>query len=228
MARRSKNSQRLINRANMLMGQGQMPNRRRTGTSDWVVSSASVDPTGTAQAGTAILTSWNAGLGAPSTAGIIGSGAFVTNQAILVQPTPMTSTPTVGRLRVNRIKGRISVFPFVTNGTWDQFSVFVGIYLAELNNTTTKWEVRNLLSTSDVARDDFFYLENRVFLGQNGAPVTPVTQNIWEGVLFDLDVPISVVIGGGQALHVTIAAVSGNNMSVVASTAYRTNIGPVA
>jgi len=163
MARRSPNSRRLANRQNSQIAMGMIPGRRRQGSVDWIVAGASVDSTGASETTTNILTSWNAGLPNPATAGLVASGDFVTTQAVLVQPTPMTSTPTVGRLRLDRIKGTIDVVPSTSASSPDIFSVFVAMYVAHLNNTTTKWEVRNPLTIADVARDDYLYLEKAEF-----------------------------------------------------------------
>jgi hypothetical protein len=85
------------------------------------------------------------------------------------------------------------------------------------------------LTIADVARDDYLYLEKQsfvseLFIGAESASFAFVGK----GACFDFDLPLNIVIGGGQALHVAIGSTSLAGQSSVVLSAYRTLVGPVA
>jgi hypothetical protein len=198
--------------------------RKPSGVFDWITSNVSLDSTGLQQTGGAILGSWNSSQE-------IAAGSMQTILAAVVTPTPMSSTPSVGRLRIDEVRGSIFVAADQsTAGTW---SVAVGIYVSELNNTTSLWHVRNCLVSADVARDDYLYLEGKTFFSPN-FPATSGATVCQEWVRFDLSIPTSITIGGGQALAVTIACQGGagtkdlSALPTLVETFFRTRIGAVA
>lgn len=218
MARRNRSANaRRLQRYNDNMMIGRIQPRRVTGVTDWIVSSASVDSTG-APITSGGLTSWNGQK-------TIASGS-ITSQAVVVQPTPAASTPSVGRLRVDQIRGRILVTLDPSDVVSSLGGVAVGIYVSDLNNTTTLWNVRDLSVPADACRDDYLYLEGKVWAQAPSTPSSPV-----ELVCFDLSISQPVVIGGGQALHVTVSLTGGSKLVPQLTDIFaffRTRVGPVA
>jgi len=218
MARRKRS---MFRRDNTMISRSVQP-RRTSGAFDWIASNASVDATGAPQTGSAILPSWGGAVA-------VASQGVVTVQAVIVQPTPMASTPTVGRLRIDEIRGRICV----ANGDsvpGDYFTA-VAIYVADLNNTTTLWNVRNPLVLAEASRDDYLFFEGKLWRGPAVAGETSTS----EAICFDLKISQPIIIGGGQALHVSIACAGGSSLdkggtpvSTEVTTFFRTRVGPVA
>jgi len=191
---------------------------------DWVCSSASVDASGTelTAGSSGSFPSWN-GIGNLPLAS--GGGIVITNQIVKIQPTPMASTPSIGRLRLDEIRGRIYFTTPASGAASSGFQVAVGIYVAHLNVTTTKWEVRNPLNLTDVGRDDYLYLQGKecVMTGFTTPSVVPA-----EMPYFELSIPNPIIIGGGQAVNVTVAVSSYQSTSIEINAFFRARIGPVA
>jgi len=187
-----------------------VPYARMRPVTDWLVGGANTDNTGAPL--TTVSTFDKTGL-------TIVSGTPMTFQAVVIQPTPATSTPGVGRINCVEVKGSV----FITNWTTSGFArIAVGIYVSELNSSTTKWDVRDPLTAADAARDDYFFLHGRVYeisaeAGQTASCLA---------VEIPLSLPENVVLGGGQALHVTVSMVGPSAATVIGF--FRTRIGPIA
>jgi hypothetical protein len=199
--------------------------RRTSGAFDWIASNASVDATGAPQSGGAISSSWG-----QTSATTVASGSVVTFQAVVINPTPMASTPTVGRLRIDEIRGRICV----SNGDASpgQFYTAVAIYVSDINNTTTLWNVRNPLVLAESTRDDYLFLEGKTWTGNVADTSSAITATQKEDVCFELHLSQPVVIGGGQALHVAVACASNTKLegglNTLVTAYFRSRVGPVA
>lgn len=208
MARRRRS---MYQRQQQPMATRLQPSRRTGGTFDWITSTAATNAAGAP----IVQTSWGGAINLTNDS--------IVFQSCLIQPAPASSTPSIGRLRVDEIRGRICVKGAIT-GTGDSYFAAVGIYVSELNNTTTLWNVRNLLTASDAARDDYLYLEGKSFLATNLATATPA---VVEDICFELNLSQPVIIGGGQAVHVQVA-VSSISQAATVSSFFRTRVGPVA
>lgn len=212
---RSKNRQR-NSMANVAFGEGRGRNRIR----DWLVGGAACGPTGTPIT-SSTPTTWNSG---PIT---VAEGSSITFQVPIVQPTPMSSTPTVGRLKVDRIAGRI-FFDTDAETTGQQTQLCaVGIYVSTLNNTTTTWNVRNFSSANDAVRDDYLFLEALI----DDFPTLALNSAMFKMSYFDLSISRPVVIGGGEALNITVCNLSSTKTASTTMDVYpffRALVGPVA
>jgi hypothetical protein len=183
--------------------------RMRPNVTDFVVGGSNVDNTGAPL--TSVSTFDKTGLA-------ILTAVPMTFQAVMIQPVASTSTPGIGRVRIDEIKGRVCLTTFVTAGP---VVAAVGIYVSELNSNLTKWDVRDPLSATDAARDDYFYLEGRAV----EIPATADAVSVSE-LCFDLKLANPLMIGGGQALHVTVSYVGPASAKVFGF--FRTRTGPVA
>jgi hypothetical protein len=188
--------------------------RWRGGIFDWNVGGLSVDPTGAPLGVAGSTSTWN--LGTPAA---IAPGAGQTFFGTLIQPAPATSTPGIGRLKIDEIKGRITL-AVANSGV---FYVACGIFVSDLNNTTTLWNVRNPTVAADCVRDDYIFLEGKSFQ----AAVPAAGSDLCE-IGFDFDIKCNVIIGGGQALAIAIYNATGSAASVGVTTAFRVIVGPVA
>jgi hypothetical protein len=193
---------------------GQQARRTIRGVRDWIVGSRTCSSTGAPVTG---QTTWS-----PSTGLTLNLQNFVAAEVV---PTPMSSTPIIGELRVDEIKGSI----FVSNGDTVASAVdlAVGIYVADLNNTTTLYTVRNVANPTEASRNDYLFLEGkRVFL-----PLAAGQTIMQEAIRFDLHLSQPVVISGGQAVIVSVYQVAGDKevqLVLNISAYFRTLIGPVA
>ncbi len=195
--------------------------RRTSGAFDWITSSASVDNNGSPLAA-GRLVSW----GPTPAPGPLAAGANYNYQAIVIQPTPMASTPTVGRMRVDEIRGSL----FITNGdaVSAPFDFAVGIYVSDLNNTTTLWNVRNVADVTEASRDDYLFLEGK----QAVLPAAGTDTTTAMAIEFVLHLSQPVILGGGQSLMVSLCQ-AGNpkaisRQAINVSAYFRTRVGPVA
>jgi hypothetical protein len=154
---------------------------------------------------------------------VLGAAGGVTFQAAKITPAPATSTPNIGRFRINEVKGSIYIVPSASApaGT---YSVGVAIYVADINNTTTVWEVRNPTVPADCSRDDYLFLEEISF----DLPAAGTDVAIARGIEFKLSISQPVMIGGGQALHVAVYNHAGSVGAVQVAPAFRTRINTVA
>jgi hypothetical protein len=200
---------------------GRIRPRRTSGVFDWIVSTATVDSAGAPVAASAAVATFGGSL-------LIPAASFGTWQAAVVNPTPMSSTPSVGRLRIDELAGHIY---FNSNAAAQgSFAIAVAAYVSDLNNTTTLWNVRNPMNPTDASRDDYLFLEGLEF--ESSGQAAQVSGPLSVGIKLSLSQP--VVIGGGQALHVVVAnqvptkGSGDTGQSVVANAFFRTRVGPVA
>jgi hypothetical protein len=190
------------------------PRRTNGGNWDWITSTNGVDITGAPLT----LNGWG-GVKALSNTTMVGS------QAVLIQPAPASSTPSIGRLRIDEIRGRIS---FDCNSVGGSFMSYVGIWVSDLNVTTTLWNMRQLQNGNEACRDDYLMLESLCWDAPN--PSTALNADVLEMPSIELRIPQSVVIGGGQCLMVGVQTFAVLNPSATTSAYfnYRTRVGPVA
>jgi len=187
--------------------------RMRPQISDWQIGGITVASNGTPTTGATSATSWNLSSGI--------AAASDTPQGFLgaqIIPAPGTVTTGVGRLRIDKIKGMVALGAPATAG---DHSFAVGIFVSELNTAQSAWDMRNPLSPSDAARDDWFFLQGATAeLPQDGS----ATANAILAIELELANPL--IIGGGQGLMV-VAAYNG---AVTAQfyTAFRTLVSAVA
>lgn len=199
--------------------------RRRNvlGVRNWLVSSSAVDNTGAPV--TTGPQSWGISVGAQTCV----AGSNVTSQLTIIQPAPATTTPSVGRQRIDQIKGKVYISAAFdkTGGipSPGYYSLALGIYVSELNSTTTKWNVRQPTLIIEAERDDYVYLEGKLFnLANNQSAVLPDV----ECPHFDIDMACNIEIGGGEALHLTVANDALSKGDVQIYSYVRVLIGPVA
>lgn len=85
-------------------------------------------------------------------------------------------------------------------------------------------------SITDAERDDYHYLEGKVFNLQDPRSALPNSMPDIEAPHFDIDLPLNVEIGGGEALALTIAsdAFSYSANGVYITPYLRCLVGPVA
>jgi hypothetical protein len=195
------------------MATRQAPPRRTSGVWDWVTSSVTFDNTGAVGAA---FNGWG------------GNAAMIdtlaqSSMAIMIQPAPASSTPGIGRLRVDEIRGTIHICPTTANVT--RYVAWCGIYVTDLNATTTLWNARDPSVAVEACRDDFLFLEAMGFTGTLTAGSDPLVMPS-----FDLKLSQPVVIGGGQGVAVTliVRAVDIAGANCRAQFNYRARVGPVA
>jgi hypothetical protein len=193
----------------------QTASRRTSGLWDWITSGASTDATGAPLGGASIV-----GWGGFQT---VANNVAVTSQAVVIPPSPAASTPGIGRLRIEELRGQVSFRNFGASA--DTFDTWVCVYVSDMNFTTTLWNVRNPSVAADVSRDDYLYLQHRGW----GACVATATTALDEVMEFELSISQPVVIGGGQALHISVISIGRvNTMNTMVSWNYRARVGPVA
>jgi hypothetical protein len=208
------------------MSNSQVPYARmRPNVTNWGVGGSATDGTGSVIGGTATPTgpaTWQNG----TTAFPLLSGQQVSYQAVVVVPAANLGTPGIGRLKIDEIKGRIYCTPTQSHTTPPRVTVGVGIYVSEYTISTTKWSVHDPLVTADAAVDDYFFLEvQEKIMPCLGA--LNVTADSW--MYFDLHLANPLIIGGGQALHVTVSVITAaGGFGVNVASAFRTRTGPVA
>jgi len=209
----SANRRRVANRRGMFgMSSGQRGGARNV--TDWVVGGRIVDSTGSP---IATRPSWG-----PAGAFTLPAGGSGSYQGVVIIPTPSSGTPGVGRLRIDEVHGRVCVSAQGA-GSSGIAHVAVGMYVSDVNNTTTLWNVRAVTTAADCARDDYLYLEGKSFTcgATDSVPDQP-------NICFDLKLPFPVVIGGGQALHVTISNDAASTLTCIVTAYFRSRVGPVA
>jgi len=185
--------------------------RMRPNITNWIVGPSLVSSAGALVSGSSWMLAGNAIT--------LASGTPVTIQGAAIVAAPNTSTPTIGRMRIDEVHGRLSLSGFVSAG---RYAVAVAIYVADQLSTTPTWETRDPLNSSFAAEDDYFMLEAHEF-------EAPATTTVVGAAQF-MDIPLKLanplVIGSGQAVHVTVSMIGANSLKL--STAFRTRVGPVA
>jgi hypothetical protein len=196
--------------------------RMRPNVTNYVVGGTSVDNTGGVIGGSSPTGPSTWGTGTPSAAAsfVLSSGANFAYQAYVIQPAVASSTPTLGRAKIDEIHGNICVAGFVNPG---RVSVSVCIYVSELNSNSGKWDVRDPMTATDAARDDYFYLES-----QTMEVFSIGLASSFSLFRFDLRLANPLVIGGGQAVHVGVSYVNSAGGACNICSAFRTRVGPIA
>jgi len=205
----SKNRQRVLNR---MMNMG--PGGRVT---NWIVGGTAVNSSGTVISSPP--TTWT-----PNSSGLVlAPGSGFNFQAVVIQPVPASGTPSIGRLKIDEVRGCLSFGGNTSSGTC---FVGVAIYISDINATTSAWNVRNPTVAADAARDDY------LFLKMIGLDLTAYAAGgqLENRIMAELELSISspVLIGGGQALNVGVYSAGSSQVSLQVNSAFRTRVGPVA
>jgi len=184
----------------------------RRGTKNWIIVSQSFDTTGSVMGSP--VASWAAS-GSPS----LAAGAAVSLALAMIQPVAGSTTPTLGAMRIDRVKGCISVYD-ASGSTTTHFVAF-GLYVAQLNVTASTWSVRKPGDNLEAQRDD--YLDISAW----GFAYPPITSNCL-GIVpqFEIDLQTNIVIGAGEALVLTVHNPGGVSLNF--NPYVRTLVGPVA
>jgi len=216
----SKAARRRARRANM-----NVPYGRQVPVRNWTVGSQQVDNTGAVVGGfttpTAVST-WNPGA-ASGGAYDYTTGIPKTHQLAFINPTVaglMGANIQIGRVRIDEISGRLHLSGATVAGGYD---VAFGVYVSELTGQSSKWDVYNPLSPSDSARDDWFLLDSRTYL----FPVGGTDASSCE-TSFGFSLKTNIAIGGGQAIHLSVAFSGPGSSVLTIAPAVRMLIGPVA
>jgi hypothetical protein len=190
----------------------------RPNVTNWTVGGSSVDQTGGVITGPpGPYPSWQT---SGTTVPVATNGSPISYQAVVIVAAPNTSTPLIGRMKIDEIKGTVTVLSPANAG---RVSVGVAIYVSEFNSNTGKWDVRDPLNTSDAARDDYFFFEAQMAdMPAAGTATAPAA------MCFHLKLANSLIIGGGQALHVTVSYLNSAAGNALLLAAFRTRVGPVA
>lgn len=185
---------------------------RRGGIRNWIIGTQSFDTAG-AVMGTPFNT-WG-GNGAGNS---IAAGGSVSMALAMIQPVAGTSTPALGAMRIDEVRGRLH---FSGDSSAVGLVAVCGIYVAQLNNTSSRWAVRSVHDPLEAQRDDYFWLTNISCL------FGLVTAN-FAGQLAHLDIQLntSIVIGAGEALVLTVSNAGGGSLNMTPHV--RTLVGPVA
>jgi hypothetical protein len=211
MARSSRSLSRRNNNGGRQQSMGDV--RRR---SDWVTGGGTIlsaSPT-TINA----MSSWG------GTSGNLPTTAACTWQAVTL-PTAATaqnSPPGIGEVVVNEVMGSIFI-PFATVA--GVYCIGVGIYVSKYDSYRGSWDTRALANSTgpDASRDDFLMLRVITAIFPGVATVIP------SGIEIPLAIGAPIVLGGGEALHVTVdvltSAVAGN---VAALAFFRSRISNIA
>jgi len=198
--------------------------RGRGALTNWVVGSQALTSTGQVIGGVTSPTSvptWNPS-GTLTTYNLV-SASPITFQPVVIQPAVSGNIPTVGRVRIDQLIGKML---FSTAATTMICSVAVGIYVSEFTTSTSAWDVSDPLNPADAARDQWFFLE-----AMNLNVVVTASMTAWSCLEMPLRLSESVVIGGGQALNVTVSMVTSATTTggqLFANPAFRVLTGPVA
>jgi len=200
----------------------QIPGGSRGRVTNWSVFSQMLTASGQVIGGVTTPTSlptWNPGSSAASYNLI--SGSPVTFQAALIQPAVSGNIPTIGRMKIDELRGSLIFNDPSSNGI---FTVAVGIYVSEFTINTSAWDVSDPMNPTDAARDQYFFLKAIAFT----YPLTGITA---AGMVeMDLGLSEPVVLGGGQALNVTVSMIAsgGPPPTIFCNPCFRVRTGPVA
>jgi len=128
------------------------------------------------------------------------------NHMTLVQePIPtavpgVSNVPQMGMVEIHQVMGSISFVPnnLVGPGRW---RIAVALYVAEFNKTGTSWSVMDPLDPLQAGNDDYLFLRGFDL-------VTPVLTSAVLALPFEvpLALPAPEIIGGGEALVLTVSA----------------------
>jgi hypothetical protein len=198
-----------------------MPYGRERPITNWQVGSQQVDQTGQVVGGFATPTSvptWNPGASAGTYQ--LTTGAPKTFQVAVINAAVSGAAPTIGRMRVDEIVGRLL---FNVPSVPGFYSIAVGVYVSEFTVNTTAWDVFDPMLPQDGARDDWWLLQAESFqIVTNALAVAGSNANM------DIHMDQSITIGGGQAVHLTVSMIGPNASTLFVSPAVRARVGPVA
>lgn len=171
------------------------------GAYDWIITSATVNGSGSPQ--TLVAGAGWGGLGPlTSPTNIYGLGQLFGYLLVDIAPAVTPGTPGVGSIQIDQVCGSFFMNTFTATGL---YIVHVGIFVAELNSTGTTWSMRDPNSATDASRDDWLFLRAMDFSMVSTAGETA------PGMLeVPLAIPNPVRIGGGEALMLVIGATNSN------------------
>lgn len=130
------------------------------GMSNWQVGSQALNNSGGVIGGVATPTSvptWDPAIG--SATNTIAKNSPITWQAVVITAGVSTSAPTIGRLKIDELKGRVC---FSTFSAATYYVVAIGVYISEFTINTSAWDVSDPLQPNDGARDQWFFLNAMV------------------------------------------------------------------
>jgi len=157
------------------------------------------------------------------TSGALATTASATWQAVTL-PTAATAAnapPGVGELEVDEVMGSIFV-PFATVA--GVYIIGVGIYVSKYDSNRGSWDTRAIANSTgpDATRDDWLFLRVMVVIFPGVSTVIP------SGIEVPLAIGRPVVIGGGEAIHVTVDNLTAAVAGVISPIAYfRTRISNI-
>lgn len=181
---------------------------------DWVVGGGQVIP----GAATINNPSFN------GSAQSLTAGSAYAHQLVVVPiPVPaLNQTPTIGEMKVRGVVGSVFFDSATTAGV---YNIGVGMYIAKLNSNTGVWDMRSIFGASfaDATRDDWLFL--RVM-----RLVSPANTTFTLPSCFEIPVAISrsIVLGGGEALHLQIENAAGSTGQLSSQAFVRSCISGVA
>jgi hypothetical protein len=190
-------------------------------TANWVVGSQALTSAGQIVGGStpASVPTWNPGSG--NTIYNLVSGTPITFQAVVVQSGVSGQNPTIGRVVIDELKGKIL---FSIPSTTSSFDVAVGVYVSEFTINTSAWDVSDPINPSDAARDQWFFLDAKSIQMPVYTASTP-----YAAAEMDISFRSPIFLGGGQALNVTVSMIAEvNTQTLFCNPAFRTRIRTVA
>jgi len=183
---------------------------------NWIIGGTAVDNAGLALGG--FLGTWSPTAAFPTT-GIVNTGS-VTYQAVVIPAGINVAAPTVGRVRVDELKGRLLFQPYATVAN---YRVAVAIYISEFTINTSAFDVINPINPADGARDEYFFLEAREF-----DLCTPLTHTSpYAEAHMDIKLSEPVYVSGGQALHITVAQANNAAAALCCFPAFRVRVSSI-
>jgi hypothetical protein len=96
--------------------------------------------------------------------------------------------------------------PFFPGSAVGVYGWSIGLYVAELNSSATAWSVRDPSTPADANRDDYLWLDQVSYGSSIGSTQTTMSEICRRPVL-----PFPIRLGGGQALALTVALLSGSS-----------------
>jgi hypothetical protein len=114
---------------------------------------------------------------------------------------------------------------FIRCGAVGRVVVGVGIYMSQ-NNSANIWEIQDPLASADANRDNWLFLKAFDYDAAGGFPATAITTVQMFEVPLNISRPL--VVGAGQAIHVTVSSGALSAGALQVSSAFRTRVGPVA
>jgi len=210
------------------MAKGQMsPNRRRQlrhgrgrqvwgdgrRRHDWIVGGTSCDNSG-APGTTA---SWGGSI-------TLASGQAVTLQlgSIPIAPAaPTSAPPPVGEMEIQAVSG--SLFFTNLNPTPAVYTFGIGIYIAKYNVVSGKWDIRQPQQTAEACRDDYEFLRVVQVTLPGLVSTIPATQT-FPPIMVEVPVGLTnpVILGGGEALHLSVDCLGATINTVGTQSGYMT------